>query len=285
MKNLTLLFLFVANLSGRSQTFTNAQVYDFAVGDVYQVTRQDVYNPPMSSCSTTTVKTDSILLKYYSAAMDTVFYTIHTDIYKPFICPSFSPPYFSSYTSTVFYTNLSDTATHFEGWPICMVPSDTIYNSTSTGCNDKWIYESNTDLPPCFEEPTWSSTFILGAGGPYVILQDPHYSNQMYTEYLNYYRKGTLSCGTYYHAPSPMDIFEPEKDRIQLYPNPTINVIHIRAVEENTYYTVTDITGRKIMDGEIKNAIIDVSQLQKGIYFISLSPRKGTWITKSFIRN
>lgn len=284
MKKQLLILFVLFSLPCLAQTFTNANVYDFAVGDVYQKYRNDVYNPPFSSCSTHTYQTDSILLKYYSAGLDTVFYVVQTDTYKPWVCPSFSGPAFSSYIHTDHYTNLNDTVLHFVPMASCAPYSDTIILGSGS-CNDIWKRTGHTDGPTCFEEPYYTSQFILGAGGPYVNLQDPHFAGQMYYEYLIYYRKGTSSCGTYYHMPGPMGVEEYEGSSILLYPNPANNILQLIGIENNCSYTITDIAGRKIMDGMVAEYKIDIAALSKGGYFITLTSNKGRLITKQIIKN
>ncbi|HLC84004.1 MAG TPA: hypothetical protein VJI69_09240, partial [Bacteroidia bacterium] len=88
----------------KSQTLmTVEEIYDFNIGDIFQRSYTTYTGPP-------TIQKTTITSKYYSVALDTVFYTY--DLYS-YTAPACGPPCtFFSYSTTgnIFaYTNLNDT--------------------------------------------------------------------------------------------------------------------------------------------------------------------------------
>lgn len=58
-----------------------------------------------------------------------------------------------------------------------------------------------------------------------------------------------------------------------LYPNPANDILNVQFSEvltDDVKYEVYDITGKKILNSELKNNSIDISTLQSGIYFLKL---------------
>jgi hypothetical protein len=63
-------------------------------------------------------------------------------------------------------------------------------------------------------------------------------------------------------------------DNIQVYPNPTKDVLHISSkIKEETEFQVLDTYGRSILIGRMVNgtAILDISTYDSGIYFLTLN--------------
>ncbi|MBN1116144.1 MAG: prolyl oligopeptidase family serine peptidase [Bacteroidales bacterium] len=63
---------------------------------------------------------------------------------------------------------------------------------------------------------------------------------------------------------------------IKLYPNPTNENISIAGMQKiaNSDYEIFDIYGKSIINGKINRNIIDVSILNKGLYFIKLNSKE-----------
>jgi hypothetical protein len=75
-------------------------------------------------------------------------------------------------------------------------------------------------------------------------------------------------------------------DNIKIYPNPVENNLNIKLpsnLGNETRFTINNILGQEISKGDFKNNVIDVSQLQTGMYFLQISAegRKGV---KQFIK-
>ena len=69
---------------------------------------------------------------------------------------------------------------------------------------------------------------------------------------------------------------------IILYPNPAKTAIHVGNISEPTNYAITDVLGKTILEKNnlLNNQSIDVSNLNKGIYFIRLSSKNQQRIIK-----
>lgn len=84
----------------------------------------------------------------------------------------------------------------------------------------------------------------------------------------------------------PSGLREFPKNQIMIYPNPSINYLHI-IFPSILGYSVYDITGKILMESkEVSNASelkIDVRSLSPGLYFIALKTEKGT-ITQRFVK-
>ncbi len=57
---------------------------------------------------------------------------------------------------------------------------------------------------------------------------------------------------------------------ISVYPNPVIDKLYIRGMEDGNPFTITDMNGRNIMQGKITKEYIDVSGLAAGSYILSI---------------
>ena len=62
---------------------------------------------------------------------------------------------------------------------------------------------------------------------------------------------------------------EIEKSNISIYPNPTIDLLHISGINESIGYKVFNMSGIKIMEGETTN-IIPTDKLNPGIFILKL---------------
>ncbi len=77
----------------------------------------------------------------------------------------------------------------------------------------------------------------------------------------------------YRFTPETLSVEKPEKatTSITLFPNPTENLLHISGeIDANISYSIFDISGKKLKQGNLTNAAIDVSLLSSGIYILKL---------------
>jgi len=59
--------------------------------------------------------------------------------------------------------------------------------------------------------------------------------------------------------------------QLSLYPNPTKDYLYLsRIPRPNTAYTITDITGRQLLHGLVKDNVISVQALQPGLYLLRI---------------
>ena len=72
---------------------------------------------------------------------------------------------------------------------------------------------------------------------------------------------------------------------IAIYPNPATNTLYIsQNQEEIKNYIIVNLLGKQVASGNLVNGTIDISQLEKGIYFIKLST-SDNFVNKQFIKN
>lgn len=69
---------------------------------------------------------------------------------------------------------------------------------------------------------------------------------------------------------------------LKLYPNPIKNTLHFS--EEVSAVKITDLSGKDVRQFNVSGNSVDVSQLQKGIYLISISTKEGKLIRKKLIK-
>jgi hypothetical protein len=84
------------------------------------------------------------------------------------------------------------------------------------------------------------------------------------------------------YALIPVGIEETNDNLFRIYPNPASNMVTIESTVAFTRIRVFGNSGQIVLNEQIKalNYQIDVSQLEKGIYFISLETENGNLIRK-----
>lgn len=74
------------------------------------------------------------------------------------------------------------------------------------------------------------------------------------------------------------------KKNIQVYPNPFSKVLSISDISKVKGISVTDISGKTVKNIEKPSPSVDLSDLAKGIYFITLKMNDGTLKTTKIIK-
>lgn len=72
-------------------------------------------------------------------------------------------------------------------------------------------------------------------------------------------------------------------DGLSLYPNPSQSEIYLRA-ESGSTYSIINIHGQLLMDGEISNSPISVRDLNQGIYVVRVADKNGKIQSLNFIK-
>lgn len=76
-----------------------------------------------------------------------------------------------------------------------------------------------------------------------------------------------------------------EKSTFSIYPNPVNDILFLKSTENSFSVSITGINGRIVISEKSNNSnIIDVSELNPGMYFIRIESSSGN-ITKKFIKN
>ncbi len=265
-KNILLLLLFVMlSKQSFSQTFlTNGQVYDFNVGDVVQG-RYLAYSP--GGGGPPTYETRTILGKELAASLDTIRYTVKRDFYTPPPCQTCSPT-FSHDTIIQTVTNLTLPAGHNNATD-CYSLRDTLYLDT---CGRMVWEKIPVYVDTCFEPITHTTQVVEGVGGVFFTKYDPSSGGATNTQFiLTYYSKNTGSCG---NLTNNLIEIQPKSLPIQIFPNPASETLTI-ALPENastTDCTLFDNLGKEVKRFTVSGGenLVDVSELESGIYFIQI---------------
>jgi hypothetical protein len=74
--------------------------------------------------------------------------------------------------------------------------------------------------------------------------------------------------------------------KIQVYPNPVDDLLHIRGIGTISELWLTDLSGREVFRSRPENENIDlpVTELHSGIYLLSLETVKGSYHVKVVVR-
>ena len=70
-----------------------------------------------------------------------------------------------------------------------------------------------------------------------------------------------------------------KNNKLTIFPNPANQTIQILGIDmqlDNTYYELTDINGKTLKHGKLVAETIDISELHKGIFMLSLYFKSGT---------
>ena len=73
-----------------------------------------------------------------------------------------------------------------------------------------------------------------------------------------------------------------DAEALQLYPNPVGNTLHIEGSIHSGQVSIYDLTGHKVYQGDYQNQI-SVSNLNDGLYFLSITTNEGQVINQKFI--
>jgi len=79
------------------------------------------------------------------------------------------------------------------------------------------------------------------------------------------------------------DITGPKND-IQLYPNPTADILNITKISDKAAYKIYSAAGQLVRQGNISNGQINVSELIKGAYVITIEEKGKDLFTSKFIK-
>ncbi len=88
----------------------------------------------------------------------------------------------------------------------------------------------------------------------------------------------TLDEDTYLKAnfiPTDMNVEDPEKEMISLYPNPTSGLVYIQSDMDWDSFEIYDLQGRKVISDKLTENQINIEELSSGMYFIQLQSKNG----------
>jgi hypothetical protein len=266
---------------------TNAEVFDFAVGDVFH---RKYYNSNGNSSSVTVYYYDTITQKSFNTTMDSIFYEMHRT--KKTIQSGSSPPLtvVENIVVNLSYSNLSSAVSHYSYYSfVCPWPNiDSIITilDTSTFCgvitDMKYPYYNGQ----CLEPNLWNSTLYKGLGGPYYFQIEPSgFGTSMPTKsfslvYYNTSQNGT--CGTQHSTLGNEEVSQLE---FKLFPNPVNSILTIDVAQKILNFRIFSALGAEVHlneQSEISSAF-NVSELQNGLYILQVESEYGIG-RKTFIK-
>lgn len=110
---------------------------------------------------------------------------------------------------------------------------------------------------------------------------------------LRYNSTQTTPCGTYTYGevedyavmiPSTLAVSDNALNtQVQVYPNPATDVLNVTKVSNNATYTIHSVSGQVVAKGKVADNKVTVSNLQKGVYIISVED-KGNVSKVKFIK-
>lgn len=255
---------------------TNSQVFNFEIGDVFQIKYSAGFPGPHP------VLVDTITSKTYSTGLDSITYTINR--FEYIASANIGAPATYNYSvETLVITNLNLPSNHFT-YSTCLPATDTIL---SGNCNENIErLHSNFDTS-CFEPSTWYSDLYEGLGGPYYYRYDPTISgsgNDWISKTLTYYNTSQNGeCGTLISFVGLNELFQ---SKVNVYPNPAFDKLLVNTQFQNCHYKIISVNGSLIKSDRNQNLDfeIDIRLLQKGNYYIEIEGNNGYLMKKSFIK-
>ena len=67
--------------------------------------------------------------------------------------------------------------------------------------------------------------------------------------------------------------------KLSVYPNPVSNVLNIRGIDNMNQIEVISVTG-SVMKKQLRSASVDVSDLNRGVYFLKVQTDKAIFTTR-----
>lgn len=93
---------------------------------------------------------------------------------------------------------------------------------------------------------------------------------------------------TFYCTPISIGEINSSVSRIELFPNPVENTLQIKLTEKNTFllqdYSILDCLGKVVFSGSISDNNIDVSMLEKGLYFLRIEDKEKNIFQSKFVK-
>ncbi len=278
---LLLFFLLTLSFTASAQSImTFRQVYDFSVGDKFQFSGTSFPFPSFPNAQRTT-----IMGKYFSANSDTVFYIEYHDDYVIWSDGDSVHNDFTTFTDTVFYTEL-DTTTLAAASYILSDPNvhdfDTINLFSVEYCDS--LVNGYSYIVGWFEPPSYKVVYGKGLGRVDNYFDDPSefygYETKMF-----YYEKNGVGCGT----PDTLTTAVSTKKLadINMYPNPANRYFVVESKGDKILKMSIYNSRGKLMDSQNINKnrmVYQCGSFRSGIYFIRLITREKIVVKKLVVK-
>ena len=267
MKLITLIILLLSIESFTAQSYlTIGEVFDFNINDEFHYTRE---NQPSNGERITVID------KYYSINSDTVFYTLHHDIYNVIPDYSVSPPgsiyVFDTIIETIFYSNLNMPIYYM--WPQ-NDPEFVFYDSIKELDTNFCDIEMNSYYIQQYSfEPSWfKRSYGRGIG---ITLDYWHYQGNGVSQFpvwerMIYYKKDSMNCGSPDLTSLGLTNLNGQEDFF-IFPNPSDGIISINNISsQKINIKVFNATGELKYKEQNISSEIDLSNLSNGIYILEI---------------
>lgn len=267
MKLITLIIFLLSIDSFTAQSYlTIGQVFDFNINDEFHYTRE---NQPSNGERITVID------KYYSINSDTVFYTLHHDIYNVIPDYSVSPPgsiyVFDTIIDTIFYSNLNMPIYYM--WPQ-NDPEFVFYDSIKELDTNFCDIELNSYYIQQYSfEPSWfKRSYGRGIG---ITLDYWHYQGNGVSQFpvwerMIYYKKDSMNCGSPDLTSLGLTNLNGQEDFF-IFPNPSDGIISIDNISsQKINIKVFNATGELKYKEQNISSEIDLSNLSNGIYILEI---------------
>ncbi len=268
-------YVLLNSVGAEGQLFlSNAQVFDFQPGDVFQSRFE---SGSMWGANPPTYWTDTVVSRQDSQGLDTITYVMdHWSLGLP-NGPNI-PPTITNSWDTLVVTELMDSAEQYSAMYFCPPILDSIGAiEESCGRTTWWQYPSGDT---CFFEPNgWISWTIAGCGGPYYSFGQDGFVG---SRHLVYFHKGSEECGEFYSWPTGIDAHVVDMP-IKAFPNPTAGFVHIEGDVLNDL-RLQDAMGRERRIA-MRSSIIDLSDQPVGVYSIIGTSRSGPPFKLRVVKN
>lgn len=262
-------FLIILSFSSNAQNYlTNAQVYNFQPGDVFQWCEWEVPLSSPWSPHWTTYKRDSLISR--TNLNDTIVYTWakQTISIPPQVTP-FNQISITNSSDTTVIKGLNSPAYYPNQTQLsCFTIKDSVIFNNQFDVN-MWVkmYQLITDsngMGVCFESIAERGILYERLGGPaYLRYNEPGQLEQH--KDLTYYK---LASGETYGNLITGITDEKNFKKVRFYPNPAVNQLNFTGFffkELNVY----DISGREVIRLQGEEQSLEISTLAPGRYFIN----------------
>jgi hypothetical protein len=245
---------------------TIGEVFDFNINDEFHYTKE---NQPSNGERITVID------KYYSINSDTVFYTLHHDIYNVIPDYSVSPPgsiyVFDTIIDTIFYSDLNMPIYYM--WPQ-NDPEFVFYDSIKELDTNFCDIEMNSYYIQQYSfEPSWfKRSYGRGIG---ITLDYWHYQGNGVSQFpvwerMIYYKKDSMNCGSPDLTSLGLTNLNGQEDFF-IFPNPSDGIISIDNISsQKINIKVFNATGELKYKEQNISSEIDLSNLSNGIYILEI---------------
>lgn len=272
-KTLLLLITFVISFSIYGQELmTIGEVFNFEIGDKFQIKGTADNEPPNADRF-------EIIEKYFSTNKDTLSYIRFHDSYFTYVEGGALYYHFWTKTDTVSYTKLDSSIAYFD--------QDfelNRYVENSSALCDSLINGNAYESGPEFENDYTINEYGKGLGKTRAYFYSGQGRAVLWHNSLFYYKKGDYECG----SPDSTTVGVHEENiqdpGVLIYPNPTKSEINIIDKSQSgiNQCSIINSVGQRVMTlNNIKQEQrINLSQLEKGIYFLQLKYEEYTIVRK-----